>query len=55
MRQFMWLFRWHNIRIAPIVLLIRLPIMLVAAALYYPGKWLADLGMKLPGFSEFKQ
>lgn len=44
--------RWHNVRIAPVVLFVRLPIMLIAAALYYPGKWLGDLGMKLPGWSE---
>jgi hypothetical protein len=45
--------RWHNIRIAPVVLLVRLPIMLIAAALYYPGKFIAEQGMRLPGFTEF--
>jgi len=53
MRHLKWLLRWHNIRIAPLVLLVRLPIMLAASALYYPGKLLGDLGMKIPGFSEF--
>jgi len=49
-RHLSWLLRWHNVRRAPVVLLLRLPIMLVAACLYYPGKWLGELGMLLPGF-----
>lgn len=52
-RHLSWLLRWHNVRRAPVVLLLRLPIMLVAACLYYPGKWLGELGMLLPGFSEY--
>lgn len=48
-----WLTRWHNIKIAPVVIFIRLPIMIVGMALYKTGEVICKIGDRLPGWSEY--
>ena len=53
MKRLGWLLRWHNIKIAPVVLLARLPVMLVGLTLAFMGEAICKFGNGLPGFKEF--
>lgn len=53
MHRLKWLFRWHNIKIAPIVLLVRLPIMTLGLSMAAIGNAIAKAGNWLPGWREF--
>lgn len=54
MRRLLWLARWHNIKIAPVVLFIRAPIMLVAMTMHAVGKAVSEFADEhLPAFTEY--
>ena len=53
MKQLKWLLRWNNIRIAPIVLLVRVPIMLVGMTIERLGECILKIGSRIPGWREF--